>query len=75
MDRRFYKELWRVRFQKMLRLENESIENYKQLLDESNSKYPEHHVLKTSFQKLITDEEKHARLVKELLEILERQPD
>ena len=74
MERRLYKELWRLRFEKMLKLEEESVVDYQALLEECKTKYKDHAVV-PHFEKLITDEKKHALLVKELLAILNRQSD
>lgn len=72
MKRRFYKEMWAIRFVKMLRLEEQSITDYQGLLDETHKHYPGHSII-PHLQRLIADEKKHAILCKELLEILERQ--
>ena len=74
MERRLYKELWRLRFEKMLRLEEESVTDYQALLEECKTKYKSHTLI-PHFERLITDEKKHAHLCKELLTILNRQPD
>lgn len=74
MDRALYRELWKLRFEKMLKLEEESIVDYQALLGECKTKHKGHSI-EPHFEKLITDEKKHALLCKELLSILERQPD
>lgn len=74
MDRRLYKELWRLRFEKMLKLEEGSIVDYQNLLEECKHKYKTHSIV-PHLEKLITDEKKHALLVKELLAILNRQSE
>ena len=74
MDRPLYKELWKLRFEKMLKLEEESVVDYQALLEECKTKF-KGHSLASHLEKLITDEKKHALLVKELIAILERQPD
>ena len=74
MDRPLYKELWKLRFEKMLKLEEESVVDYQALLEECKTKFKGHSLV-SHLEKLITDEKKHALLVKELLAILERQPD
>ncbi len=74
MERRFYKELWNLRFNKMLGLEKQSVVDYQALLDDCKKRFKDHAVV-PHFEKLIADEKKHALLVEELLQILERQPD
>ena len=74
MDRILYKELWKLRFEKMLKLEEESVKDYQSLSGECKTKYKDHSII-PHLEKLITDEKKHALLVKELLTILNRQPD
>ena len=74
MERRFYRELWSIRFNKMLKLEKQSVVAYQALLDESKKKHKGHSI-EPNLEKLIADEKKHALLVQELIEILSRQPD
>ncbi len=73
MKRKFYKELWASRFAKMLKLEEQSIIDYEALLDESKKRFTDQ-TIASHFEKLISDEKRHALLVKELIQILERQP-
>ncbi len=72
MDRKLYKELWRMRFEKMLKLEEQAAFDYQELLDECRAKH-EQHPIEPHLERLIVDEKKHARLVRELLTILEKQ--
>lgn len=72
MKRRFYKEVWELRFKKMLILEEQSIVDYQALLEETQKHYQGHAII-PHLQRLIADEKKHAVLVKELLQILEKQ--
>jgi hypothetical protein len=74
MDRPLYKELWRLRFEKMLKLEEESIVDYENLLKECKTLH-KGHAIEPHLERLIRDETKHAKLCKELLAILNRQPD
>ena len=74
MERVFYKELWRIRFTKMLQLEEQSVTDYQALLKECQKKYKGHSI-EANLEKLITDEKKHALLVRELIGILDRQFD
>ena len=74
MERRFYKELWRLRFNKMLVLEKKSAVDYKALLDECRKKY-KNHPIEAHLERLIKDEKRHATLVEELARILNSQPD
>ncbi len=73
MKRKFYKEIWSARFAKMLHLEEQSVADYQALLDETK-KLAKDHAIIPHFEKLIADEKKHAILVKELMQILDRQP-
>jgi rubrerythrin len=74
MDNRFYKELWSLRFEKMLKLENDSVVAYQALLKETKKHFKNHSIV-AHLERLITDEKKHALLVEELIHILEKQPD
>ena len=74
MERRFYKELWSLRFNKMLALEKKSVVDYQALLDECKKRFKNHSIA-SHLERLIADEKKHALLVQELIEILSRQPD
>ena len=73
MQRKLYRELWTMRFQKMLKLEEQSIVDYTSVLKECKGKG--NTVFETNLKKLILDEKKHAKLVKELLNIVDRQED
>ena len=70
-----YKELWAMRFQEMLRLEQEGISNYESLLEACKGKSKDQTRLRAQLKDLVADEKKHVKLVQELLEIVERQPD
>ena len=74
MQKKLYKDLWRMGFQKMLALEESSISEYQSLLDEFRSQIQEHpfHI---HLERLISDEKKHIRLIQELVAILERQKE
>ncbi len=74
MERRLYKELWKIRFEKMLSLETQSVTDYQSLLEECKKNY-KNHAIQAHLEKLIVDEKKHERLVQELLEILRQQAD
>ena len=64
-----------MRFEKMLRLEEESINAYETLFDECKKKYEDEKEAQEHLKKLIVDEKKHARLVRELLKIVKCQED
>jgi rubrerythrin len=72
MDGSLYKELWTIRFNKMLELETRSVEEYQALLKECRGQVQDHAIL-PHLERMIRDEKKHAGLVRELLEILARQ--
>ena len=63
MKRKFYKELWSIRFNKMLGLEKQSIVDYQALLEECKKRYKGHSI-KPHLERLIADEKRHALLVK-----------
>ncbi len=73
MKRRLYRELWGARFKKMLDLEKKSIVDYEKMLKECRTHHKEHSVIPL-LERLIRDENKHAQLVEELIQILDRQP-
>jgi rubrerythrin len=75
MQRKLFKKLWILRFQKMLRLEEESIEAYEAVLGESKGRLKDDEEIREHLKTLIQDEKKHARLVRELLKIVKRQAD
>ena len=58
----------------MLALENQAIADYQGLLGECKSRFHNHSIIE-NLERLISDEKKHALLVRELIQILERQPD
>jgi bacterioferritin (cytochrome b1) len=72
MQRVFYRKLWDLRFRKMLKLELTSAEAYRELLAQCR-KHAEDHAIEPHLQRLIADEERHARLVRQLVQILRRQ--
>ena len=74
MERRFYKELWSIRFNKMFELEKQGIVAYEGLLRECKNKHKGHSI-EAHLERLIADEKRHAILVEELLRILNTQPD
>jgi rubrerythrin len=71
MKRIFYRELWEIRFKKMLALECDSVAAYQILLDECKNKYHIDSVV-PHLERLIEDEKKHVLLVKELIDILNK---
>lgn len=73
MQKKLYKELWNLRFQKMLVLEEQGILDYKNLLKECTKSKDEE--IAESLKQLIADETKHAKLVRELIKIVSDQED
>ncbi len=71
MQKKLYQELWNLRFQKMLALEEQSIHDYKDLLKECGKSKDEETIEK--LKQLIADETRHAKLVQELIRIVKRQ--
>ena len=72
MERRFYKELWGLRFNKMLALEKRSVVDYQALIEECKKHFKNHSVI-AHLERLVADEKKHVLLVQELIQILDRQ--
>lgn len=64
-----------MRFEKMLRLEEEGLVTYESYLDECKEKHKDEKGVQRHLKTLITDEKKHARLVRELIKIVKRQED
>ena len=74
MQKKLYKELWNLRFQKMLKLEEQSIEDYQEILKScEKSKEPEE--IRDKLEQLIADETRHAKYVRELIKIVNRQEE
>ena len=71
MQRKLYKELWLLRFQKMLDLEEGAIREYQELLRQLKDDIK----LKEKFETLIQDETQHAKLIRQLIEIVHEQAD
>ena len=73
MKRKYLRELWGLRFDKMLQLESTAVHDYEQLLEECRS-YAAGHAIESHLERLIADEKRHVKLAQELLSILKRQP-
>ena len=76
MKRRYIKELWSVRFQKMHRIEKGMASRYSLLAQKANKLPKEEkvkHFIESSLKEIHDDEVKHAALVEELMDILKRQ--
>ena len=74
MEKRFYKELWNIRFSKMLELEKQSVVTYRSLLEECKKKHRGHSI-ESHLERLIKDETKHTSMVEELIHILNAQQE
>ena len=72
MQRKLYKELWSLRFRKMLMLEEQSMTDYQSLLEECQNGCDDSSVA-PHLRQLIRDEKKHVSLVQELINITNRQ--
>ncbi len=73
MQKKLYKELWVLRFKKMLVLEEDSIRDYESILKQcAKSK---NDLLAGKLKQLIGDETRHAKLVRELIKIVNRQEE
>lgn len=73
MQKKLYQELWNLRFQKMLTLEEQSVVEYKNLFRECNKSKNEEAAQKLKL--LIADETRHVKLVQELIKIVKRQSE
>ena len=74
MQKKLYKELWNLRFQKMLMLEEQSIQDYEEILKECEKSKAASET-KEKLERLITDEARHAKYVRELIKIVNRQEE
>lgn len=74
MQKKLYKELWRLRFEKMLTLEEESIQEYEQILQECTQDNVQGTV-KGRLKQVISDEAAHVKLVQELIQIVNSQEE
>ena len=72
MQRKLFKELWSLRFQKMLDLEEESVKEYQRILKACGTAKVSDDV-KGKLKQLVEDETRHAKYVRELIKILDRQ--
>ena len=72
MKRSLYRQIWKIRFEKMLKVELASAKEYEELLEEcrKTNKTP---AVAAHLERLVSDEKKHAKLCEQLLAILERQ--
>lgn len=73
MERKYYKELWSLRFKKMLELEEHGVTAYQAMLDEARKK-SKGHPIEAHLERLVTDEKRHVTLVADLIKILEGEP-
>ena len=62
------KELWHIRFQRVLELEEESFHFYQKLLKEK-SKLLEEAGVKHALEKIMRDEGRHIRIARELVRL------
>lgn len=67
------RELWRLRFQKILQLEEESHEFYQKLLKEKTALLEEAGV-KSILKEILGDEARHIKIAKELLHLASQVP-
>ena len=74
MQKKLYKELWTLRFQKMLTLEEQGIQEYQNLLKDCVKAKADDSV-KDKLKKLIADETRHAKYVQELLKVVDAQEE
>ena len=70
MNSEHEKKLWRIRFEKILELEEESFNFYKKLLKEKSALLKETD-LETLIKQIMRDEGRHIHIAKELLQIVD----
>lgn len=75
MQRKLFKELWTLRFEKILEIEKQALQVYGALLKDCKTHYQDEAGLQKNFESLIQDEKRHVLLVQELLDIVCRQAD
>lgn len=66
------KELWRIRFEKILQLEQESFDFYQKLLKEKGDLLEEAGI-KSTLKQILSDEGKHIRIAKELVHLVNKE--
>jgi hypothetical protein len=69
MNSEHVKELWRIRFQKILELEEESFNFYRKLLREKSDLLEETGV-KPVLKQILRDEGRHIRIAKDLVRLV-----
>ena len=69
MNRLHERELWQIRFQRILELEQESFEFYQKLLKEEKD-ILEKTAVQSTLKKIMQDEGRHMRIAKDLLKIV-----
>lgn len=77
MDRKHYKDLWLIRFEKMLQFEKDAAKGYTKLMKKADC-LPKPLKIKrfiyNCLEEIYKDEKRHAALVRRLIKIAERQP-
>ena len=71
MNRRHERELWQIRFQRILELEQESFEFYQKLLKEKKD-ILEKTCIQSTLKQIMQDEGRHMRIAKDLLKIVSK---
>lgn len=71
MNPEHVRELWRIRFLKILELEQESFNFYQKLLKE-NAGLLEESGVKPTLQQIMRDEGRHIRIARDLLGMVQR---
>lgn len=64
-----HRELWRIRFERILQLEQESLEFYKKLLKEKDAVLEEAGI-KSLLKEIAADEGHHVHIAKDLLRVI-----
>lgn len=73
MNQEHEKELWQIRFQKILQLEQESFEFYQKLLKEKKE-IVEKTGIASTLKEIMRDEGRHIRIARDLLKIVGGNP-
>lgn len=66
------KELWRIRFEKILQLEQESFDFYQKLLKEKGDLLEEAGI-KSTLKQILSDEGRHIRIAKDLVHLVNKE--
>ncbi len=73
MNSEHEKELWQIRFQKILQLEQESFEFYQKLLKDKKE-LVDRMAIEATLKQIMQDEGRHIQIARDLLKIVDGNP-